>query len=44
MNPSELTTRQTHKKLQPIGEILVTKNLITREQLDTVLEKQKDTP
>lgn len=44
MNPSELTTRQNHKKLKPIGEMLVTKNLITREQLDTVLEKQKDTP
>ncbi len=44
MNPSELTTRQTRKKLQPIGEILVSKGLISREQLDTVLEKQKDTP
>ncbi|MHB1326209.1 MAG: GspE/PulE family protein [Thermoleophilia bacterium] len=44
MNPSELTTRQTRKKRQPIGEILVTKNLITREQLDAGLEKQKDTP
>ncbi|MDO8735956.1 MAG: ATPase, T2SS/T4P/T4SS family [Thermoleophilia bacterium] len=44
MNPSELTTRQTRKKLQPIGEILVTKGLISREQLAVVLEKQKDTP
>jgi type IV pilus assembly protein PilB len=44
LNPSELTTRQTRKKLQPIGEILVTKGLINREQLAVVLEKQKDTP
>ncbi|MHB8793614.1 MAG: type II secretion system ATPase GspE [Thermoleophilia bacterium] len=44
MNPSELTTRQTRKKLQPIGEILVAKGLISREQLAVVLEKQKDTP
>lgn len=44
MNPSELTTRQTRKKSQPIGEILVAKGLISREQLAVVLEKQKDTP
>jgi type IV pilus assembly protein PilB len=44
LNPSELTTRQTRNKLQPIGEIIVNKGLITREQLDAVLEKQKDTP
>ncbi|MCL4472499.1 MAG: Flp pilus assembly complex ATPase component TadA [Actinobacteria bacterium] len=44
MNPSELTSRQTRKKLQPIGEILVGKGLISREQLQAVLEKQKDTP
>jgi type IV pilus assembly protein PilB len=44
LNPSELTSRKTHRKLQPIGEILVGKGLITREQLNAVLEKQKDTP
>ena len=44
MNPSELTSRQTRKKLQPIGEILVGKGLISREQLEAVLEKQKDSP
>ncbi len=44
MNPNELTTRQIRKKLQPIGEILVSKGLISREQLVSVLDKQKDTP
>ncbi|MFA5801807.1 MAG: ATPase, T2SS/T4P/T4SS family [Thermoleophilia bacterium] len=44
MNPSELTSRTPRKKLQPIGEILVAKELISREQLDEVLEKQKDSP
>ncbi|MHB9112713.1 MAG: GspE/PulE family protein [Thermoleophilia bacterium] len=44
MNPSEMTTRQTRKKLQPIGEVLVAKGLISREQLAVVLEQQKDTP
>lgn len=44
MNPSELTTRQARNKLKPIGEILVSKGLISREQLTDVLEKQKDTP
>lgn len=44
MNPSEITSRKPHKKLQPIGEILVSKGLITREQLNDVLEKQKKTP
>ncbi|MHB1458223.1 MAG: type II secretion system ATPase GspE [Thermoleophilia bacterium] len=44
MNPSELTSRQTRKKLQPIGEILVGKGLISRDQLQAALEKQKDTP
>ncbi len=43
MNPSELSARKT-RKLQPIGEILVGKGLITRDQLNAVLEKQKDTP
>ena len=43
MNPSELSARRT-RKLQPIGEILVGKGLITRDQLNAVLEKQKDTP
>jgi len=44
LNPSEITSRKPHKKLQPIGEILVSKGLITREQLNDVLEKQKKTP
>jgi len=44
LNPSELTARKTRKKLQPIGEIIVNKGLITREQLSAVLEKQKDSP
>jgi len=44
LNPSELTSRTPRKKLQPIGEILVAKELISREQLDEVLEKQKDSP
>ncbi|MHB0914457.1 MAG: GspE/PulE family protein [Thermoleophilia bacterium] len=44
MNPSELTSRKNRKKLQPIGEILVGKGLITREQLEAVLQKQKTTP
>ena len=44
MNPSELTSRKNIRKLQPIGEILVGKGLITREQLQAVLEKQKNTP
>ncbi|MHB0866689.1 MAG: GspE/PulE family protein [Thermoleophilia bacterium] len=44
MNPSELTSRQPRKKLQPIGEILVGKGHISREQLNDVLEKQKSNP
>lgn len=44
MNPSELTSRQPRKKLQPIGEILVGKGTISRDQLNLVLEKQKNVP
>ncbi|MFA6002187.1 MAG: ATPase, T2SS/T4P/T4SS family [Thermoleophilia bacterium] len=44
MNPSELTSRTSRKKLQPIGEILVAKGLISRDQLGEVLEKQKNSP
>jgi type IV pilus assembly protein PilB len=44
LNPSELTSKKNRKKLQPIGEILVTKGLISREQLEAVLEAQKSTP
>ena len=45
MNHSELSSHNGHhRKLQPIGEILVGKGLITREQLNNVLEKQKETP
>lgn len=44
MNPSELTSRKNRKKLQPIGEILVDKGHISKEQLDSVLQKQKATP
>lgn len=44
MNPSELQSRQPRKKLQPIGEILVSKGLISHDQLRNVLEKQKDSP
>jgi len=44
LNPSELTTRKTRKKLQPIGEILVSNGLVTSEQLAAVLEKQKHSP
>lgn len=44
MNPSELTSRQPRKKLQPIGEILVGNGDISREQLNDVLEKQKNNP
>jgi len=44
LNPSELTSRQPRKKLQPIGEILVGLGIISRAQLNTVLEKQKNVP
>ena len=44
LNPSELTSRQPRKKLQPIGEILVSQGLISQDQLSNVLEKQKDLP
>ena len=44
MNPSELTSRKNRKKLQPIGEILVQKGYITREQIEAVLKKQKGSP
>jgi type IV pilus assembly protein PilB len=44
LNPSELTSRTSRKKLQPIGEILVAKGLISRDQLGEVLEKQKNSP
>lgn len=44
MNPSELTSRQPRKKLQPLGEILVGKGTISRDQLNMVLEKQKNVP
>lgn len=43
MNPSELTSRKNTRKLQPLGELLVNRNMITREQLATALEKQKGT-
>jgi len=44
LNPSELTSRKNRKKLQPIGEILVARGYISREQLESVLQKQKVTP
>lgn len=36
--------QQPRKKLQPIGELLVAKGLISRKQLGAVLEKQKNSP
>ncbi len=43
MNPSELKAKASgsNRQLQPIGEILVSKGMITREQLDQCLGKQK---
>ncbi len=43
MNPSELQAKAAgnNRQLQPIGEILVGKGLVTREQLDKCLQKQK---
>ena len=43
MNPSEVTSRKNHKKLQPIGEILIGRGLLSREQLEETLKKQKET-
>ena len=43
MNPSEATSRKSHTKLRPIGEILVDKGMITRDQLENALDQQKDT-
>ncbi len=43
MNPSEVTSRKSHKKLQPIGEILIGRGLLSREQLEETLRKQKET-
>lgn len=43
MNPNELTSRKPSRKLRPIGEILVTNGLISREQLDVALQKQDKT-
>ena len=44
MNPNEMTSRQPLNKRQPIGEILVAKGFINREQLNVVLEAQKCNP
>lgn len=43
MNPDEITTRKNGRKLRPLGEILVNKGLINREQLDAALKKQEKT-
>lgn len=43
MNSNELTSRKQNRKLRPIGEILVNKGLVTREQLDAALQKQDKT-
>ncbi len=43
MNPSEATSRKNHTKLRPIGEILVNKGMITRDQLENALDQQKET-
>lgn len=43
MNPGELKSRKTQKKLQPIGEILISRGMVTREQLESALKKQKET-
>lgn len=43
LNPSELTSRKNTRKLQPLGELLVNRDMITREQLAAALEKQKGT-
>ncbi len=43
MNPGEATSRKHHKKkLQPIGEILVARGVIDREQLQEALREQKE--
>ncbi len=43
MNPGEATSRKNFKKLQPIGEILIGRGLLSREQLEESLKKQKET-
>lgn len=43
MNPSEATSRKSQSKLRPIGEILVDKGMITRDQLEDALHQQKET-
>jgi type IV pilus assembly protein PilB len=43
LNPGEATSRKNFKKLQPIGEILIGRGLLSREQLEESLKKQKET-
>lgn len=43
MNPSEAASRKSQSKLRPIGEILVDKGIITRDQLEDALQQQKET-